>query len=245
MDSAASQESVNQMPESGQSEMAAAKNNKAAEIKKDKFLNLAEASQLAGVSSSTIMRFAEAGYFRIYNRNSENHFAEQEIADVFGASFNSSRVRETTASPKTQEASNVEESSLGTDPVEPQSKDSPAQPATLQSQIEVIIENESSAEPEKIKEPLEPFKKVLQLQEELIAQKNSVISDLIKERDWLRARLEKMEEKSERDQMLLMVESQKVRTLIAAPEDVKQIAAPDGQPNEGGILKRALNWLNS
>jgi hypothetical protein len=231
----------------------------------DKLLTIEQATQLAGVSASTLMRFAEAGYFRIHNSGPNIKFSGLEIAQVFGTSLKDSSTRIAPSSLKEEKTINPSDASIALEAKKDQTADEisatnnnrdelnlQADQTPLSQKIEVIIEADGpkSLSPQTAEiasafalnstttsttESFEPFKKVLQLQEELLAQKTNLIEDLIKERDWLRTRLEKMEEKAERDQMLLMVESQKVRCLIG--KDKTSEALPQG------IFSRAISFF--
>ena len=202
------------------------------------YLSQSEASALAGVSTSTLMRFAEAGYFKVIEKNGQTQFSKTEIYEVFGPAITASTSKpaeSTTSRPETEFKSTL----VNTSPLS-QQIEKIIEPSTFQ-ESESLQTNEiqqpqaeaisSSAVNESNQASIDAFKNVLQLQEELLSQKESRIADLIKERDWLRNRLEKMEDKSDRDQMLLMVESQKVRTLI------------DKGNQKNGIIRLALDWF--
>ena len=70
-----------------------------------------------------------------------------------------------------------------------------------------------------------------QLQEKLLQQRETQIKDLEEQRTWLKTRLEKLEEKGERDQLLLLAESQTVRKLVHIQE------------NNKSVVRQALEWL--
>lgn len=208
------------------------------------FLSEREASDLAGVSVATLMRFAEAGYFKTIMLEGRAQFPKQEICEVFGLdiaqkmsasnaeseSFQQSadpQIEEKAASSETPSASLAEE-------IEKFENEKPVRSATDTNFLseESDTNNTQSARPSG-----EAFRTVLRLQEELIEQKERRIRELQEERDWLRSRLEKMEDKADRDQMLLMVESQKVRTLLDEASH-RQKALP-----QSGFFKTALDWL--
>jgi hypothetical protein len=62
------------------------------------------------------------------------------------------------------------------------------------------------------------LRNVISLQERLLDTKDAEIADLKNQREWLRARVEKLEEKSDRDQILLLSETQTIRKLITLQE---------------------------
>jgi hypothetical protein len=237
------------------------------------YLSQAEASALAGVSGATLLRFAEAGYFRTYEQNGQTQFSRHEIFQVFGPAIPASASSKSSGNSKIESPQSESVKSQSSESFEasesliagnqmPSSFEAPPifqNNSPLSRQIEKIIEpstnlnsedsyntsdttavgtikvdnTEKTRDSEASNQNNEAFKKVLQLQEDLLSQRESRIAELLKERDWLRSRLEKMEDKSDRDQMLLMVESQKVRTLI------------DKASPKPGIIRLALDWLGN
>jgi hypothetical protein len=61
--------------------------------------------------------------------------------------------------------------------------------------------------------------------------KESEVQDLRSQRDWLKARVEKLEEKGDRDQVLLLSETQAIRQLIGL------------QQKRPSALRNLLEWL--
>lgn len=72
---------------------------------------------------------------------------------------------------------------------------------------------------------------VLDLQERILSMREDEIRDLKSQRDWLHRRLERLEEKSDRDQLLLLSETQTIRKLIS-------LQAP-----RKSTFRLALEWL--
>ena len=72
---------------------------------------------------------------------------------------------------------------------------------------------------------------ISEMHERLICIREEEIRSLKDEREWLRARIEKLEEKAARDQILLLSETQTIKTLIAIQE---QRRSP---------VRLALEWL--
>lgn len=58
------------------------------------------------------------------------------------------------------------------------------------------------------------LRSVVALQDKLLDLRDSQIKDLREEREWLRSRIEKLDEKSDRDQLLLLSETQTIRKLV-------------------------------
>ena len=71
---------------------------------------------------------------------------------------------------------------------------------------------------------------VISLQEKLLDSHEAEIKDLKEQRDWLRLRIEKFEEKGDRDQLLLLSETQVIRKLVSAQQ-------------KRSSLRAALEWL--
>ena len=65
---------------------------------------------------------------------------------------------------------------------------------------------------------IERQKIVLDMHERLLSMKEERIKSLEDEREWLRARIEKLEEKANRDQLLLLSETQTIKALITIQE---------------------------
>jgi hypothetical protein len=61
------------------------------------------------------------------------------------------------------------------------------------------------------------------MQERILDAKDDEIADLRSQRTWLRERIEKLEEKSDRDQILLLSETQTIRKLISYQESRKTV----------------------
>jgi hypothetical protein len=65
------------------------------------------------------------------------------------------------------------------------------------------------------------LRNLLAIQERILDSKDDEIADLRSQRAWLRERIERLEEKSDRDQILLLSETQTIRSLIAYQESRK------------------------
>jgi ubiquinone biosynthesis protein UbiJ len=83
-----------------------------------------------------------------------------------------------------------------------------------------------------LEEELLRAKKVHEVNERIIEIREQEISQLRDERNWLRTRIERLEEKGERDQILLLSETQIVRQMIEQQESKKR-----------SPIRAALNWL--
>lgn len=181
-----------------------------------------DAAKIAGVSPRTLQRFTEAGYFTLEETSSgERLYSRTVLAQLFGISeqkeseriIDLDRERE-----KREQAEDVEPApSLKSD--EEISSETPSVPTHESTQTEAPSDNtplqEVRLEGESLNSGLTRHQEViLEMQDRLIDRLEREIHDLKNERDWLRARIEKLEEKAERDQLLLLAEAQTVRRLV-------------------------------
>jgi len=72
-----------------------------------------------------------------------------------------------------------------------------------------------------VQNELDRLRALLKNREELLSIKDSEVQDLKDQRDWLQTRVERLEEKSDRDQILLLSETQTIRKLISMQEQRK------------------------
>ncbi len=74
------------------------------------------------------------------------------------------------------------------------------------------------------------LERVVEMQEKILDMREKEIESLQKERDWLRGRIERLEEKGDRDQLLLLSETQVIRQLITTQK-------------RSSPIRQALEWL--
>ena len=82
-----------------------------------------------------------------------------------------------------------------------------------------------------LNEEIQRLKNLVSLQERILDMKESEIQDLRSQRDWLKTRVEKLEEKGDRDQVLLLSETQAIRQLIGL------------QQKRPSAVRGLLEWL--
>ena len=82
-----------------------------------------------------------------------------------------------------------------------------------------------------LNEDIQRLKNLVSLQERILDMKESEIRDLRSQRDWLKTRVEKLEEKGDRDQVLLLSETQALRQLIGL------------QQKRPSAVRSLLEWL--
>lgn len=198
------------------------------------FISEGEAMSLTGMSKTTLSRFAEAGYLQLEtDQDGLRMFSKAELASLFG-------LKETPTA--------------RTQPVEPKPEPITAtaevleveeKPLPLSERIEKFIENRPAfvSEPTPISEPAKPdqthememrrLRNVLELQERILDMKDQQLRDLKQQRDWLQSRIEKLEDKADRDQILLLTETQTIRNLVNMNQANKKRSA----------MRLALEWL--
>lgn len=196
------------------------------------FISESEAENISGVSTVTLNRFVEAGYLRLeVDGDGVRLFSKSELEDLFGL---------TKFSPPSFEGEEplyrgevldapAPEETKGTAEVNPveippaaeiPSPSHPHTPTPRPSQALWTLERE-----------VERLKNLSNLQEKIIELREREIADLRDQRDWIKSRFEKLEEKSERDQLILVSVSETNRGLVTALEHRKS------------PVKAALEWL--
>lgn len=220
------------------------------------FVSENEAANLAGISVATLKRFSEAGYLKL-ERDADGLplFSKRELSSVFGMLKES-----VSLSPQEQAglASGFGDFSKVQPPTAPSSEmphkeaeesASPASSAAISSTIVPFPRSAASATGTSsphisnaqtpphsallvsLEQEVGRLKNILDLQEKLLMIREEEIKGLKEERVWLRQRMERLEDKSERDQLLLLSETQTVKKLITLQEQRKS------------GFRVALDWL--
>jgi hypothetical protein len=199
-----------------------------------RLLTEAESASLAGVTLETIRQYGDFGLLQPIVRDEQVFFQESEIRSLFytrapRAAQITPQEQEPSPNKTTLEAEqNAEtesnaaaqnthsaQSGNGQQPVSSAAPDSPgqtdAQPKdAVQPQLQTHEAQASS-----------PSAELAQLNETNRSLREQV-EILREERNWLRERIEKLESRSEREQMLLMSESETVRNLIRNKEGARR-----------------------
>jgi hypothetical protein len=218
----------------------------------ENYVSEAEAIQRSGVSLKTLQRFVEAGYLsvevepdglRLYSRSQLDeifgiHTAplslepleeDRDGNSILSAQGNVEPSMSNTSvgvssEPRLQShsenATNVRGSYYENPETVPFLTASTEEPAGLQSKPQVEGDHEVLR-----------LRNIVKLQEALLDTKDAELKDLRDERQWLRTRIEKLEEKGERDQILLLSETQTIRKLIVVQEQKKS------------TIKQLLSWV--
>ncbi|MBX7138950.1 MAG: hypothetical protein K1X83_13325 [Oligoflexia bacterium] len=190
-----------------------------------------DAAALAGVSAKTLTRFAEAGYLQVEGETEENRrYSLHEIKDTFGVMdqtfYDKLSVDLKAFSGSTLTATNL------THKIEKSDYSASAEQDEDHSPIAVASSSAAEARRvEQVSQEVKQLRTVIALQEKLLDARDGQLEDLKHERDWLKTRIEKLEQKAERDQLLLLSESQTVRKLVAL------------QGQKKSAMRSALEWF--
>lgn len=209
------------------------------------FISESEALSITGMSATTLMRFAEAGYLQVEaDPDGLRMFSRTEVTGLFGTKGGKRSFTSPAATPIQVAASTAAEvppAPVVEAPVSapaPVQDVSPVEAAPMQSnEIPQAVTVEAAADAAALNTKITHLEQEMSrmlhladLQERMLDLKDAEIQDLKKQRDWLQLRVEKLEDKSDRDQLLLLTETQTIRTLLA----VNQRRSP---------MRLALEWL--
>jgi hypothetical protein len=180
-----------------------------------------QASQLAGVSARTLQRFAESGYLSIVlGEDGRVQYQRQQVEEIFGAARCDTASYSSFVSGTDHSQPNVDQIRNGASA--PQAQHSTPDVSTDPQHASAALEaNPQSGSTLTSTIEIERLKNLLAIQERMLDAKDDEIADLKNQRAWLRERVEKLEEKSDRDQILLLSETQTIRSLIAYQESRK------------------------
>jgi hypothetical protein len=220
------------------------------------FISERDAEAFAGVSASTLRRFSESGYLTVNSDETEGRlYSRSQLQDIFGVTQGPT-THSGGAPIETAAATEVVQMTapVGLSPTcsmaindEPRESSSTVMPHVLRAEssagvcqtqgtepLEATLNEISSSTGDKSTidtNEVERLKNALETQVKLLAQRESEVHDLRSQRDWLQRRIESLEEKSNRDQILLLSETQTIRKLIALQE----------QKRSG--FRQLLSWL--
>ena len=163
-----------------------------------------QSAELAGVSVDTIEKYCQIGLLVPEMRGDKPFFKEADIKSLFYTKSNYSSFAATTAVETPQEH-----------PTSPAPQQSSQEETIESSELPTAEEAESQVleTPTQERRELEPSQREAQLLE-MNQTLREQIELLREERDWLRQRIEHLETRSEREQMLLLAESETVRRLV-------------------------------
>lgn len=167
-----------------------------------------EATALAGVSAKTLRRFRESGYLDVTTTsNEECLYSKRQLSEIFGRVDQGQHTEEVFS----EEAVNTVE------PIRESSCEASFPPFESQDP-EPEIHRSAISEPAEASREVERLRNLVNMQERILDSKEAELTDLRNQRAWLRERIERLEEKAERDQILLLSETQTIRTLVSYNE---------------------------
>lgn len=192
----------------------------------------AAAVKEAGVSARTLQRFSEAGYLTVQVKgDGERLYSRPQLLEIFG-SFQEATTSPSTSTETESETQCDDTASCGaaTSTYYTQAEPTPMVERVAPASPEAR-EATTSSIPSPLNEEIQRLRNLVTLQERILDMKESEIQDLRSQRDWLRARVEKLEEKGDRDQVLLLSETQAIRQLIGL------------QQKRPSAIRSLLEWL--
>jgi hypothetical protein len=206
------------------------------------FISEAEAIGLAGVSAKTLQRFTDAGYLHLeIEPDGLRLYSRSEIHEIFGIhqgkaptqapskSENIQPVESTSDEPVQELGVGCSASPVISDEAE-QDEPSVSYYSPISSETPYATEPERATDSDLDRE-VARLRNLVNLQERILDIKENEIADLRAQRDWLQRRVEKLEEKGDRDQILLLSETQTIRRLVTMQE------------NKRSAVRQVLEWL--
>ncbi len=186
-----------------------------------------QAAKEAGVSPKTLARFSEAGYLTVeIQGDGARMYSRSQINEIFGT-YQSPPTGSVSSQPtptaSVEMACKSTQTTFRPDPdTTASSYYTPVETAPVVEKVSLESQEQPSrqepvhntAEIANLKEETERLRNLVNLQERILDMKDCELQDLRSQRDWLRTRVEKLEEKGDRDQVLLLSETQAIRQLI-------------------------------
>lgn len=206
------------------------------------FISETEAVGMAGVSGKTLQRFTDAGYLHVeIEPDGLRLYSRSEINEIFGIhqgkaptqapsrSENIQPEAPTSGEPEHEVGVGYSDSTVMNDEVG-QAEPSLSYYSPISSETPYASEPERAMDSDLNQEGAR-LRNLVNLQERILDMKESEIADLRAQRDWLQRRIEKLEEKGDRDQILLLSETQTIRRLVTMQESKRS------------TVRQVLEWL--
>jgi hypothetical protein len=206
------------------------------------FISETEAIGLAGVSAKTLQRFTDAGYLHVeIEPDGLRLYSRSEVNEIFGvhqgkaptpaaATSDETPVAESPCGASELESAISCSASRATDEQVTQAEASPSYYSQISSDTPYASEPEHTIDSD-MQQEVARLRNLVTLQERILDMKESEVADLRAQRDWLQRRVEKLEEKGDRDQILLLSETQTIRRLVTMQE------------NKRSTVRQVLEWL--
>lgn len=210
-------------------------------------LSVTDCATLVHVSEETIREYARLGFLTPEGEGDQMRFKEQELRSIFGAELREaepSRSGELPSSAVDVPQPFLREQIEVSKAASSQGAEGEASGETFVQRFRRMRADASANTAPSAAEQWGTFeirgrteREAASRDERLLTVVNSQLNEEVRmlrdERDWLRQRLEKLEARSERDQMLLLSESENVRGLV------------DMHQNRKPFWLRALPWLKN
>jgi hypothetical protein len=184
---------------------------------REDFCSEQEAVLIAGVSSRTLLRFSEAGYLTLHTMlDGSRGFIKAQVEEIFGK--NSPELPSFAPSEPVAESPDISPPEISSE----RSSETPQLAPSDASVAEIApVDSQEADSTKAYSDEIARLTNLLAMQERILDSKDDEIADLRSQRAWLRERIEKLEEKGERDQILLLSETQTIRSLLAYQESRK------------------------
>jgi len=184
-------------------------------------ISQSQAAILCGVSPATLDCFIETGYLRVERQDVGGRLlSRKELSRVFGIAL---RAEPQPEPPQAERRSAIRK--LGSHTIEvtqEATSDEPLDYHHSDVELPAVEKLEKSIEgggkyspPITLEQELSKLKTIVEVQEQALQHRDEQIHDLRRERDWLKERVERMEQAAQRDQLLLLAEKESVRRLIS------------------------------
>lgn len=171
------------------------------------FISEEEAAHSAGVSVATLRRFEEVGALSPVISPEGRSYAIADIERLFSITVGRPRRVLPRTPPEPHVNGSVASTTEGiTSPEQSSTTSLPAMEEVLEEMTEPLSFHSADKG---------AFKKVLETLQRLLESKDAEIADLKSQRAWLQQRIEKLEQQSDRDRLLLLSESHTVKQLVA------------------------------
>lgn len=196
-------------------------------MESEEFLSEGAAAVWAGVSAQTLRQFADVGYLRMESsKNGEAGYSRADIQRVFGVEQGiSSRTQIKQITPLEEQIEKSSESSINRETDKTSAEKFGDTLNEALSTADTILredKNQSSTNSLTIDSgEYSRLKNLVQLLENLLAFREKEIEDLKGQREWLKERIEKLEEQSDRDRLILLSETRSLQQLIRLQQSKK------------------------
>lgn len=210
----------------------------------NQYINEDDAARLVSVSTRTLGRFTEAGYLTVDTSvPGVKRYLRRQLEEIFGAASVMEHQGDdegdvNTADEPIEEPSSAftHESNAVDQGYTAQGDEALSHSPHRREPFESEEGTEASAQDRStgmaaLELEIQRLRNLLSMQERILDAKDDEIADLRGQRTWLRERIEKLEEKADRDQILLLSETQTIRKLISIQE------------NRKSPVKQLLQWI--